>query len=179
MQSKFEINPLRKKRLMELLITLFPEYNIIRIKQTGLISFGNKLLLIPIIKHKVHISELCLDEIPKRLGKYRQGNIKSYVQLTNQYLEYIITNHVCNVIDYLYQEFSNIKSSSRVDALLEDAHLSLIESKPDSETIGVIIKQIIRKPDLSDIINLLNKVAIKEPIKDQYRRLSFLSKSIL
>lgn len=175
MQSKFQINPLRKRRLLELLTTLFPEYSLIRIKRNGLISFGDKILCIPIIKQKVHISELCIDEIPRRLGKYRRGNIQNYINITNEYLEYIISSCACNVIDFLYQEYSNIKSSSKVDILLEDSQYFLTESKPDSETIGTIFKQVTRKHDISDLIKLLNKAHLKESVSDAKRRLLFIS----
>ncbi len=176
MQSKFEINSLRKKRLIEMLNTLFPEYSLIRIKRNGFILFGTRIIGIPIIKYKVHISELCIDELPKRLGKYRRGNIPGYLQVIDQYLEHILSNNVCNPIDFLYQEYSNIKSSSKIDILLEDSQKSLPESNPDSITIGTIIKEAFYNSDISSIIKALNNLTSKESTKDQYRRLLFLSR---
>lgn len=177
MLSKFELNTFRKKRLKELLKTLFPEYDVIRIKNNGLILFGKKYFKLSFIKQRVHVSELCIDEIPKRLAKYRHGNIGYYVQTINTYLDHIINNNVCNIIDFLYKEYSNIKSSSRVDILLEDSQFSLPESNPDSETIGTILNKVIRNNNISDIIGNLNRLYPKESIRDQYCRVMFLIKN--
>ena len=174
MQSKFKMNPLRKKRLIEMLKVLFPEYSLIRIKRNGLVLFGSIILFIPIIEQRIHISELCIDELPKRLGKYRRGSINNYINIINQYLECIITNNISNVIDFLYQEYSNIKSSTHINVLLEDAQYSLPESKSDSITIGVLFQQTKHKSILSDIIKNLKTIQVKEPIPDQFRRSSFL-----
>ena len=158
MQSKFELNPFRRTKLLGMLKILFPEYDLIRIKRNGMISFGFKVLCIPIIKQRLHISELCINEIPNRLGKFRKVNVTCYLQNIKEILEYIIVNNSNNVIDYLYQEFSNLKSSNKVDLLLEDAKVNSFESS-DSVTINILFKdQVKRNPNVKDIIKHLNRI---------------------
>jgi hypothetical protein len=134
--QKFELTAFRKKKLRDMLQSLFPEYDLFRIKRNGMISFGYKFYFIPIIKKRIHISELCIDEIPKRIGKNRSV---CYMQSVNKTINYILVNHSYNIIDYLYQEYYNIKSSNKVDLLIKDNQLSSSESDSDSITIKTIL----------------------------------------
>lgn len=172
-------NTAQKTKLKVLLSVLFPYYTYIKIKKNGMIKLGTKILwgCIPIVQQTFHISELCITQLPDKLSQYRQGNT-NYTKIYNEYLEYIIHNRKCNIIDFLYSEFMKIKSSSKVDILLEDAQLFLTESNPDSITIGTIItgKHIPQSSKLKQTINLFNKFYPRESIKDQYDRLSFIIK---
>lgn len=176
------MNKTRKEKLYSLLHILYPQYKYIQISNNGFVKFGDIILsFIPIVKEKVHISELAITNIPIKLSKYRQGN-SNYTEVYNKYLEYIILYQNCNVIDYLYKELLKIKSSSRVDILLENAQQLLPESNSDSITIGTIIKQTFKCK--ANIFNRLNesitllerrtKSRILESTEEQDERLKFI-----
>lgn len=179
--SIFKLDKRRKEKLLELIRTLYPTYDYVKITSQGFVKLGYKLLFIPIVKLKVHITELLITDVPKKLSVYRQGNT-SYVEIYNKYLEFIIYNKNCNVIDYLYNEFQKIKSSSKVEILLENQQLFLSESNSDSITIGTIIHQSFwgstDSYKLDETLKLLNRFC-KEPIKDQISRLSFIKNNRL
>lgn len=176
----FEVTNTAQKLKLKILITsLFPRYTYVKIKKNGMINLGTKILwnCIPIVQQTFHISELCITQLPDKLSQYRQGNT-NYTKIYNEYLEYIIHNRRCNIIDFLYSEFLKIKSSSKVDILLEDAQLFLPEPNPGSITIGTIItetkKNTFQSFKLKQTIRFLNEFCPKESIKDQYDRLSFI-----
>jgi len=172
-------NTAQKLKLKTLLKVLFPSYTYVKIKKNGMVKLGIKILFdcIPVVQQTFHISELCITQFPDKLSQYRQGNV-NYSKVYNEYLEYIIYNRKCNVIDFLYAELQKIKSSSKVAILLEDAQLFLPESNSDSITIGTIITEtrnhIPQSSKLNQTINFLNKLYPKESIKDQYDRLLFI-----
>lgn len=173
-------NKEHKMKLKELIKVLFPCYSYISIKKNGTVKLGKKVLFncIPKIQLKIHVSELCISILPVKLSEYRQGN-KRYAEIYSKYLEYIIYYHKCNVIDYLYDELMRIKSSSKVDILIENAQLFLQQAESgQSITIGTIIKESLnnvpQKEKLKDTLKLLRNWT-KESLMDQYSRLSFIS----
>jgi len=174
-------NTSQKVKLKTLISILFPNFTYVKIKKNGMIKLGVKVLFdcIPIVQQVFHISELCITQFPEKLSQYRQGNI-NYTKVYNEYLEYIIYNKKCNVIDFLYTELQKIKSSSKVETLLEDSQLFLKESQSDSITIGTIITEtrnnhIPQYSKLNKTINYLTGVYPKESIQDKYSRTSFIS----
>src|SRR3972149_2300868 len=182
--SIYKLNPLRKKKLIEILKTLYPEWNKIRIKRNGFIiykkytNFG--IIQIFPKKEKYHISEICIHHLPKRLSLYRQGNT-NYTPIYNEWLEYIINNQLQNIVDYLYMEFCKIKTTDRSSIILENSVLSLPDRK-NNNTIGNIVKEIIRNYsiDLNQNFNKtikIIKLLEKESIKDIYERGIFLISS--
>jgi hypothetical protein len=177
--SMFEIkNKEHQMKLKELIKVLFPYYSYVSIKKNGVIKLGKKVFFncIPKIQLEIHVSELCISMIPVKLSEYRQGN-KRYAEVYNKYLEYIIYYHKCNIIDYLYDELLRIKSSSRVDILIENAQLFLpqTESGQSITTIGTIFSNNVpQKERLKDTLELLRNWT-KESLIDQYNRLSFIS----
>jgi hypothetical protein len=178
MNSIFKINKLRRKKLKEILKTLFPEYKYIFVKNNGVIIFRKYWFF---TYKSIHISELSITEIPERLSNFRQGD-KEYTPVYNQYLEYIIHYKIKNVIDYLYSEFLKVKKDSRLTILVENAKL-LLPVATEYETIGSIItqeKQIKKRPiyyinsKKIRIIQNLYETLLKESIIDKFERAKYL-----
>lgn len=113
---------------------LFPEYKFILIKKNGIVKLRRYWFSLFICK-SIHISELCITEIPIKLSNFRQGDNK-YTPTYKEYLNDIIGNNLCNVIDWLYQEFLKIKKNSKIEVV----SLSR-KDDPKYETIDNIINK--------------------------------------
>lgn len=149
-----------------MLSVLFPEYSYIHVQKNGIVKLGSKLWVTHFTKHKLGVSELCWSELLKRLIKYRKGNETSYKKLLLEHQIYTdFYDYNNNLVDFLYNEFSKIKSSSKVDILLEDAHQSLLNSIESDKIIT--IKTIFAKPrkryNCDTVVEMLQK---KYSIKD-------------
>jgi hypothetical protein len=106
---------LQKKKLKEMILNLFPKYKYVQINKNGIIllrkSFWWYLLL---IADKVDITEMCAVSIPEKLEKLKSKthNEDEYVSAYNPYSYAVLDlmHHRMNVvIDYLYNEYVNIK----------------------------------------------------------------------
>lgn len=140
MRSKLRLNKKRKENLLFILITLFPEYNYFSINKKGTIRFRKNWMS---LGRKINIHELVFTEISDRLSAYRQGS-QDYRTIYNDEMVDIISTGRMNLIDYLYQEFLNIRKLSKEELLAEKTHLQLKNAEV-VVTIGEIIPSFIEK----------------------------------
>lgn len=175
MQSNLRLNSRRKENLHKVLIVLFPEYKYIIIKNNGFIKFKKYRLS---CGKKVHLNELIFSEISKRLSLYRGGH-KDYNEIYNNYFVDIISSNQCNIVDFLYNEFIKLKTTSKTEILLERSQCELTEAPVNIVTIGEVVKRIIPcmniKNKFTDTLSLLKRRESMETVSDRYNRLLFIT----
>ncbi len=140
MNSIFKVTKLRRYKLKEMISLLFPEFKYIFVKNNGIVKFKRHWFSLFTCK-SIHVSELCITEIPNRLSEFRQGDIE-YSSVYSTYLEHIIYYKIYNIIDWLYSEFLKIKKDSKLEVLVSRSNLLLSVGDPEEcETISNIICQ--------------------------------------
>jgi len=179
MESIFKLNKLRRRKLKEMIKVLFPEVKFIFVRNNGVVILRKYWYS---SYKSIHVSELCITQIPERLSKFRQGD-NLYVPVYKSYLEYIIHSNAGNVINWLYSEFLKIRREPKLEILVKKNSLLLPENS-NCETIGFIINQkekIKKKPvcyrikakKIEYIRNLYNSL-MNESIIDKFERAKFL-----
>jgi hypothetical protein len=136
MNSIFKLSKLQRMKLKEMIRTLFPEYESIFVKFNGIIIL--RKYWYSCTWKSIHVSELCITELPERLSKFKK-NSNEHVPIYNIWLNHIIHNNICNVINWLYIEFLKIKHESIYCCRYDSSLLS--ENDPKFETIGDILKR--------------------------------------
>lgn len=143
MESIFKLNKLQRRKLKEMIKILFPEYSSIFIKFNGIIIL--RKYWFSCTWKSIHVSELCITQLPERLSKFKKES-SEHIPIYNMWLNHIIHNNICNVINWLYIEFLKIKHESVHCSYKHDGKL-LFDNDPRYETIGNILKkEKIKKP---------------------------------
>jgi len=117
MKSKLELNKVRKKNLLRILHTLFPEYKHIHVKKNGNIIFKRRWFS---FSKRINLYELIFTEILPRMSRFRNGG-RSHRGIYDDvvYLNDIISSGKRNVVDYLNQLFSSLKGPILVNSIVD------------------------------------------------------------
>lgn len=111
---------LQKKKLMEMILKLFPVYGYIHIFKNGNISMSKSFWHYIFFPHKTkrsNVSEMCTLLIPERLQEtydktFKDDNVAIYNRAYNIYSHSVIEllhKRSSTVIDYLHTEYYHIK----------------------------------------------------------------------
>jgi hypothetical protein len=123
---------------------LFPEYKYILVKFNGIINL--RKYWYSLTWKSIHVSELCITELPERLSKFKKGN-SEHVVTYNMCLNHIIHNNIYNVVNWLYFEFLKIKRESNTCPYYKNSNSLLSDNDPKYETIGDMFrKEKVNKP---------------------------------
>jgi hypothetical protein len=177
MKSKIEITKLRRQRILLILKTLFPEYRYITISNSGNITFKKYWIS---YGNKVNIFELAFTELSKRLSNYRNGN-QNYFVVYNDCLRDILSSRK-NLIDYIYFEFTKIRTSSKVELLVERSQFALPKGDSNKITIGEVISNlrvtnVSLKNGLGDAFSYIKRLNLesKQDRSDRFRFISLIN----
>lgn len=107
-----QLNKSRRILLKTILENIFSEFDSIKIKRNGIVVFRRRWFYLR--AEKIHASELCISEIPKRLSillqEYNTGSYENYMLLFRENITQILLRETYNnIIDYLYEEFNKFK----------------------------------------------------------------------
>jgi hypothetical protein len=91
---------------------MFYEFETIKVRRNGIVVFRRRWFHLQ--STKIHASELCIRELPKRLSmflqQYNTGFYNDYMDKFKERLAKILSMEVYdNPIDFLYREFSEFK----------------------------------------------------------------------
>jgi len=112
------LTKLQKKKLKEMVVKLFPEFQYVRFKQHGLISLSKSFWHSLFYSDTVHITELCTVRIPEKLEELdlRMKGDNAYHRAYNQYSHIVLDllhHRASKIVDYLYDEYIHIKYNIR------------------------------------------------------------------
>ena len=100
------------------MLKLFPEYKYVFVGKDGMVSLSKSLLhLIFIIFDRVHLTELCLVQIPERLEMlrikvFKENDTPVYENVYNSYSHIVLEmlhHRSRSIIDYLHDQYWYIK----------------------------------------------------------------------
>jgi hypothetical protein len=120
----FKLNPIWIFLLYQILIILFPEYKVIKVKKNGNISFKHHWWNI-FSKQKVHFSELLYSEIPTRLSRYRYGRLNKQYE---EQLRTVIRSDCpsCHIVEFLFRELNKGQiTDTKLSRIIEDVRLQV------------------------------------------------------
>lgn len=148
---------LQKKKLKEMILRLFPEYQYVKFGSNGLISLSKSFWYFIFKRETVHISELCTVYIPERLEKL-ENKTKMRVYNIHSHIVLDLLHYKANgVIDYLYDEYINIKY--RIHKICYTKSNILPEKSYSLSTI------LLGEKKDSLVLSRLSNVHIKEALK--------------
>lgn len=123
MKKSLTLTPTNIRRMKSMLNELFNEYKYITIKKNGMIIFKKNWYNRPTT---IHVFELCVGELPKRLILYRVKST-AYKPVFDTLSELIIRCHSrIDIINVLWQHYLKLKFPIVV---CNNAHVTLSESR--------------------------------------------------
>ena len=138
--EKLIISTSAKEKLLKMALALFPEYSKITLGRNGMVKFFRRGIFKLYPQAKIHFSDLCLADIPRRMSMSRYGN----TDLTRQYFKEITVRlrpgSLNYVVDYLWEEFMKV----RVIDTMFDLN-SMIVPFPN----GTLVRQLMSDPRIA------------------------------
>lgn len=107
-----KITPTTRLRVKEMTVNLLTEYNFVKVKKSGLVSLKRKWWSLK--KDRVHITDLMISEIPKRIADIavRKGKGVEYVRTFNNHVASILYMSTYSVyfdlVDYAWSKYVDI-----------------------------------------------------------------------
>jgi hypothetical protein len=166
---------LQKKKLREMMLKLFPRYRLVRVANDGIVSLYKSIWSILFFApEKAHITELCTVQIPERLQelyykKFKDNDTPAYEEVYNRYSHVILEllhHRSKDIIDYLYNEFVNVKYGIRRN------YYSANKTLPE---ITFTLSEILRNPVKKDgiVLSRLSNAYVRESLK-QWKKSVFV-----
>jgi len=158
---------LQKKKLIEMISKLFPEYKFTRIARNGIVSMSKSFWHLLFIRpKKAHISEICTVLIPERLDKlyyktFEDSDTPIYHRVYNKYSHLVLEllhHRDKSVIDYLYDEYSHIKYGIRKTYFVKHNVLPEI-----TYTLAEILSNPVKKDGI--VLSRLSNFHVKQTLK--------------
>jgi len=171
---------LQEKKLKEMILKLFPEYNYVVIRKNGIVSLSKSFWWSLIKRPKtLHVSEMCSVLIPEKLQTLYMGvfenDHKPYDPVYNQYSHIVLDLLHCRsnkVVDYLYDEFILIKYG------LRKAHCVKNDILPQAVyTLSKLLSIPIKKDSI--VLSKFSNAYAKQSLKHWKKSISVLNHPIL
>lgn len=110
-------NKLQKKKLKEIILKLFPQYQFVRFGPKGILFLSKSFWHFLFKRELIHITEMCTVLIPERLEKLDSRKLSDetvfpYQRVYNKYSHIVLDllhHRANNIIDYLYDEYTFMK----------------------------------------------------------------------
>lgn len=158
---------LQKKKLKEMILKLFPQYQYVKFGPCGLIFLSKSFWHFYFVKKEtIHITELCSVHIPERLQElyvktFEDNEVIPYQRVFNQYSQMVL--HMLHyrtnkVIDYLYDEYVHIKYGLHRNYYVKNNILP-----EQTYTLSEILKDPVKKDGI--VLSNFSTVQVKKTLK--------------
>lgn len=180
------ITPSRKKKIIAMILFLFPEFDSVSIKNSNTTLILRKRKYWFFGKREIlPITDMIIYHIPKRLDeKLNENGLRSLISVNiNSMLELIMKckshNNYFDVTDYLWDRFLDLQASQ--ESIIPQAELSIIHPKVIVLPLYLrnlnFLKVVIREKFYKDKVSLIE--SIRMYIVTKFRRVSELPKYVL